>query len=205
MHYHMSDHYYSKQPQSTEKTLLVSSTLRGNDFQFLTGAGVFSKKGVDFGSKRLIEAFQAPEVEGDFLDLGCGYGPIGISLARVHEERQVFMVDINERAIGLATQNAQRHNVSNVSILQSDGFEQVQNQRFAAVITNPPIRAGKKVTQAFFEESASHLVKDGELWLVVQKKQGAPSVITFLSTLFTEVEVIEKKKGYYIIRAAHQV
>src|SRR5699024_7486576 len=121
------------------------------------------------------------------------------------EERQVFMVDINERAIGLATQNAQRHNVSNVSILQSDGFEQVQNQRFAAVITNPPIRAGKKVTQAFFEESASHLVKDGELWLVVQKKQGAPSVITFLSTLFTEVEVIEKKKGYYIIRAAHQV
>lgn len=205
MRYHMSDHYYSKQPQSTEKTLLVSSTLRGNDFQFLTGAGVFSKKGVDFGSKRLIEAFQAPEVEGDFLDLGCGYGPIGISLARVHEERQVFMVDINERAIGLATQNAQRHNVSNVSILQSDGFEQVQNQRFAAVITNPPIRAGKKVTQAFFEESASHLVKDGELWLVVQKKQGAPSVITFLSTLFTEVEVIEKKKGYYIIRAAHQV
>lgn len=201
----MSDHYYSKQPQSTEKTLLVSSTLRGNDFQFLTGAGVFSKKGVDFGSKRLIESFQAPEVEGDFLDLGCGYGPIGISLARVHEERQVFMVDINERAIGLATQNAQRHNVSNVSILQSDGFEQVQNQRFAAVITNPPIRAGKKVTQAFFEESASHLVKDGELWLVVQKKQGAPSVITFLSTLFTEVEVIEKKKGYYIIRAAHQV
>lgn len=205
MRYHMSDHYYSKQPQSTEKTLLVSSTLRGNDFQFLTGAGVFSKKGVDFGSKRLIESFQAPEVEGDFLDLGCGYGPIGISLARVHEERQVFMVDINERAIGLATQNAQRHNVSNVSILQSDGFEQVQNQRFAAVITNPPIRAGKKVTQAFFEESASHLVKDGELWLVVQKKQGAPSVITFLSTLFTEVEVIEKKKGYYIIRAAHQV
>lgn len=201
----MSDHYYSKQPQSTEKTSQVSSTLKGNDFQFLTGAGVFSKKGVDFGSKRLIESFQAPEAEGDFLDLGCGYGPIGISLARVHKEREVYMVDINERAIGLATQNAQRHNVSNVSIMQSDGFEQVKNQRFAAIITNPPIRAGKKVTQAFFKESATHLVEGGGLWLVVQKKQGAPSVITFLSTLFTEVKVIEKKKGYYIIRATHEI
>lgn len=200
----MSDHYYSKQPQSAEKTSLTTSTLKGHDFTFMTSSGVFSKKGVDFGSRLLIESFQVPEVEGDVLDLGCGYGPIGISIARYDERRKVYMVDINERAVSLANQNAQRHSVSNVTILQSDGFEQIQGQSFAAILTNPPIRAGKKVIQHFFKESTAHLLDGGELWVVVQKKQGAPSVITFLSTIFAEVEVVEKKKGYYIIRATHR-
>lgn len=199
----MSDHYYSKQPQSETKTSLISCRLKNHDFTFMAGSGVFSKKGIDFGSRLLIETFTAPKVAGDFLDLGCGYGPIGIAIATFYDERHVFMADINERAVHLAKQNAQRHNVSNVSIFQSDGFEHIQNQSFAAILTNPPIRAGKKVIQAFFEQSVTYLVDGGELWVVVQKKQGAPSVITFLSTLFTEVEVVEKKKGYYIIRAIH--
>ena len=197
----MSDHYYSKQPQSAEKTSLISCELKNHVFSFTTGSGVFSKRGIDFGSQLLIETFQAPDIAGDFLDLGCGYGPIGISIAYFHDEHQVYMVDINERAVELAKKNAQHHNVSNVHILQSNGFEHLQGQSFAAIITNPPIRAGKKVIQGFFKESATHLVDNGELWVVVQKKQGAPSIITYLSTLFSKVEVVQKKKGYYIIRA----
>ncbi len=197
----MSDHYYSKQPQSKEKSSSVECTLKHHPFTFTTGAGVFSKKGIDFGSRLLIETFQAPEVAGDFLDLGCGYGPIGISVAHFHQDRQVHLVDINERAIELAQQNAERNNVENTDIKQSDGFEHLQDHTFAAVLTNPPIRAGKKVIQHFFKTSAEHLVEGGELWVVVQKKQGAPSVISYLSTLFSEVDVIGRKKGYHIIRA----
>jgi len=197
----MSDHYYSKQPQSAEKTSIISCELKNHAFSFTTSSVVFSKRGIDFGSQLLIETFQAPDIAGDFLDLGCGYGPIGISIAYFHDEHQVYMVDINERAVELAKKNAQYHNVSNVHVMQSNGFEHLKGQSFAAIITNPPIRAGKKVIQGFFKESATHLVDKGELWVVVQKKQGAPSIITYLSTLFSKVEVVQKKKGYYIIRA----
>lgn len=197
----MSDHYYSKQPQSAEKTSFITCEFKNQAFSFSTSTGVFSKKGIDFGSRLLIESFQAPDIEGDFLDLGCGYGPIGISIAYFHDNHQVYMVDINERAIEFAQRNARHNDVSNVCIIQSDGFEHLKDQSFAAIITNPPIRAGKKVIQGFFKESVTHLVDGGELWVVIQKKQGAPSVITYLSTLFTEVEVVERKKGYYIIRA----
>ena len=197
----MSDHYYSKQPQSKETSSNIKCTLKNHTFSFTTGAGVFSKKGIDFGSRLLIESFQPPNQEGDFLDLGCGYGPIGISIAHFHRERHLYLVDINERAIALAKRNAQQNDVGNVTVMQSDGFEQVQNHIFAAIITNPPIRAGKQVIQRFFESSRTHLTEGGELWVVVQKKQGAPSVVKFLSAIFNEVDIIERKKGYHIIRA----
>lgn len=197
----MSDHYYSKQPQSKEKSSFVTCTLKDKDFTFMTGAGVFSKKGIDFGSRLLIETFQPPEVKGDFLDLGCGYGPIGISIAHFHRNRHISLVDINERAIELAKKNAEHNGVANVTIMQSNGFEHLQGRSFAAVLTNPPIRAGKQVIQDFFKQSAAHLVSGGALWVVVQKKQGAPSVIKYLSTLFKQVDVMKRDKGYYIIRA----
>jgi len=197
----MSDHYYSKQPQSKETSSNIMCTLKNHTFTFTTGAGVFSKKGIDFGSRLLIESFQPPDQKGDFLDLGCGYGPIGISIAHFYRERHLYLVDINERAIALAKRNAQQNDVGNVTVMQSDGFEQVQNHIFAAIVTNPPIRAGKQVIQCFFESSRTHLIEGGELWVVVQKKQGAPSVIKFLSTIFNQVDIIERKKGYHIIRA----
>lgn len=197
----MSDHYYSKQPQSKEQKSVITSTLKGKEFTYQTSSGVFSKKGVDFGSRLLIETFISPEISGDILDLGCGYGPIGITIAYFHRQRHVYLADVNERAIELAKHNAAINHVENISILQSDGLEQLQNQSFAVVLTNPPIRAGKKVIQRFFKESAARLIPGGELWVVVQKKQGAPSVITFLKTLFAEVDTVNRKKGYFIIRA----
>lgn len=201
MLYTMSDHYYSKQPQSKEKTFHITSSLKGETFTFQTGAGVFSKREVDFGSKLLIESFQMPELAGDVLDLGCGYGPIGISVAYFYRHRHVFLADVNERAIGLAKYNATMNNVENITILQSDGMAELKERTFAAVITNPPIRAGKQVIQRFYTESKKCLLPGGELWVVIQKKQGAPSTITFLKTLFEHVDIVNKKKGYYIIRA----
>lgn len=176
-------------------------TLRGHEFRFTTDSGVFSKRGVDFGTQLLIETFEEPEVAGDLLDVGCGYGPIGLALAKSFPNRLVQMIDVNERALELARENKRANHIDNVRIYQSDLFSEVGEQRFAAVVTNPPIRAGKRVVHAIFEQSRDHLLDGGELWVVIQKKQGAPSALEKLKELFPFVEVASKKKGYYIIKA----
>lgn len=196
----MSNHYYSKNPESESAPVYWDFQLKGHSFRFKTDRGVFSKKEVDFGSRLLIEAFQLSKV-GPVLDVGCGYGPIGISLAKSFPETIVHMVDVNERALGLAKENAALNKVENVKIYESDRLVQVEENKFQAILTNPPIRAGKKVVHDIFEQSAEHLAPAGELWVVIQKKQGAPSAIERLETLFEQVDVVEKKKGYFIIRA----
>jgi len=163
----MSDHYYSNNPQSKMVTETKDFTIRDHVLTLTTSTGVFSKKGIDFGSRLLIETFEAPSVQGDFLDLGCGYGPIGLTLAKEFSDRHVKMVDVNERAVTLAGENARQNDIENVTIQQSDGFSTISQETFAAIITNPPIRAGKKVIYPFFEKSATQLVSGGSLWVVV--------------------------------------
>ncbi|AKU26843.1 class I SAM-dependent methyltransferase [Anoxybacillus geothermalis] len=197
----MSEHYYSAAPTSERNPQTWTFTLRGHEFRFTTDSGVFSKRGVDFGTQLLIETFEEPEVAGDLLDVGCGYGPIGLALAKSFPNRLVQMIDVNERALELARENKRANHIDNVRIYQSDLFSEVGEQRFAAVVTNPPIRAGKRVVHAIFEQSRDHLLDGGELWVVIQKKQGAPSALEKLKELFPFVEVASKKKGYYIIKA----
>lgn len=197
----MSEHYYSSQPQSEMKTETKTFTLKNHSFTFTMSSGVFSKKGIDFGSKLLIENFQLPKVDGYLLDLGCGYGPIGLVLAKEHQDRTIVMIDINERAIRLANHNRKENQLNNVQVKKSDGYESLAGEKFAAIITNPPIRAGKKKVYQLLQSSIEHLVNEGELWIVVQKKQGAPSMISYLETLVPKVDIITRKKGYFIIRA----
>ena len=197
----MSEHYYSNKPQTESKPRQWKFTLREHTFTFETDAGVFSKSEVDFGSRVLIDTFEMPEVEGDVLDVGCGYGPIGLSIAKTNPERFVHMMDINTRAIALAEKNAQVNGIQNVRIFESDGLASVGDVKAAAILTNPPIRAGKETIFRFYDESYEKLVEGGELWIVIQKKQGAPSTVSHLEELFSEVDVVEKKKGYWIIRA----
>lgn len=168
---------------------------------FKTDNGVFSKREVDFGSKVLIEAFQMPELNGNILDVGCGYGPIGLTLAKEFAERTVHMVDVNERALTLASENARINKIPNIQIYESDRLLNVEAKDFAAILTNPPIRAGKQVVHDILEQSYERLLEGGELWVVIQKKQGAPSAIKKLEEMFDEVEIVEKNKGYFIIKA----
>jgi 16S rRNA (guanine1207-N2)-methyltransferase len=199
--YSVSDHYYSRKPQTESSPRHWNFTLLGNDFRFETDAGVFSKSEVDFGSRVLIDAFETPELEGDFLDIGCGYGPIGLSIAKANEGRTVHLVDVNTRAIQLAEKNAAANGIQNVRIYESDGLSAVQTANFAAILTNPPIRAGKETIFRFYKESHENLVSKGELWVVIQKKQGAPSTFSYLEEIFGQVEIVEKVKGYWILKA----
>ena len=198
----MSEHYYSNKPQTESKPRHWKFTLLGNVFQFETDSGVFSKSEVDFGSRVLIDTFQIPQIEGAILDVGCGYGPIGLSIAKQNPDRTVYMMDINERAVALSKKNAQVNGVQNVRIFESDGLAAVEEGlQIAAILTNPPIRAGKETVFKFYDGAYEKLTTGGELWIVIQKKQGAPSTISHLEEKFAEVEVVEKKKGYWIIRA----
>ena len=200
----ITEHYYSKKPNVKEVLRSWESEMSGKKFIFTTSPGVFSKNEVDFGSRLLVDVFEKPDIEGDILDLGCGYGPIGLSIARDYPEVVVKMIDINERAVKLARLNAEQNNVENVVIQQGDGFEGLSEaDKYAVIITNPPIRVGKEFIYQLFEQSKSYLKEKGELWIVIQKKQGAPSAQKFLEEHFKEVTIEGRKKGYFIIRATN--
>jgi 16S rRNA (guanine1207-N2)-methyltransferase len=197
----LSEHYYSRTQKVESDPKFWDFTLKNNQFRFKTDNGVFSKREVDFGSRLLIESFEMPKTEGSLLDVGCGYGPIGLSLAKYYQDRMIHMVDVNGRAIELAKENAELNRIQNVKVYESDCLLNVKEKTFAAILTNPPIRAGKKTVHDIFEQSFEHLTSQGELWVVIQKKQGAPSAIEKLNNLFNHVETIDKSKGYFVIRA----
>lgn len=194
-------HYYTSKPDVESKPQKFTFALRGKEFTFTTDAGVFSKKEVDFGSRVLIDTFEEPEIEGAIIDVGCGYGPIGLSLASSMPSRTIHMVDVNQRAILLSKQNADVNGISNVQIYESDRLAGIMAPSVAAIVTNPPIRAGKEIVHSIYEQSYDRLLENGELWVVIQKKQGAPSTVEKLESLFEEVEVVEKVKGYWIVKA----
>lgn len=195
------EHYYSRTQKVESDPKFWDYSLRNNHFRFKTDNGVFSKREIDFGSRLLIETFKMPDVVGSVLDVGCGYGPIGLSIAKDFPERTIYMVDINERALELTKENAELNGILNVKMYESDRLLSVTETNFAAILTNPPIRAGKSVVHDIFKQSYGHLVPKGELWVVIQKKQGAPSAMQRISELFTEVEIVNKEKGYFIIKA----
>lgn len=197
----MTDHYYSRTQNVESDPQFWDYTLKNTRFRFKTDNGVFSKNEVDFGSGLLIETFEMPDTDGDILDVGCGYGPIGLTVAKNWPERQIYMVDVNLRAVGLAKDNSELNGITNIKVYESDRLKAVKGMKFAAILTNPPIRAGKNIVHDIYEQSFDCLLPGGELWVVIQKKQGAPSTMDKLSLLFDEVETVIKKKGYYIIRA----
>ncbi|QGQ93608.1 class I SAM-dependent methyltransferase [Paenibacillus psychroresistens] len=196
----MTEHYYSAKPTTAHELNQIQVNLRGKDFTFITDAGVFSKKEIDFGSKLLIETMSMNRKD-SVLDVGCGYGPIGISAALLADQGRVTMVDINERAVLLSRDNAKRNGVNNVTVLQSDLLAQVVDQTFNCILTNPPIRAGKTIVHEIFVQAYAALVPGGQLWVVIQKKQGAPSAFAKLETLFGNVIEVTKDKGYRIFKA----
>ncbi|SEU30672.1 class I SAM-dependent methyltransferase [Paenibacillus sp. NFR01] len=196
----MSQHYYSQQPETRHDRREIQTVLRGKKFHLISDAGVFSKGDIDYGSRALIEAMEIPDGS-DVLDVGCGYGPIGLAAASLNPAGHVTMVDINNRAVELSRENARNNGIGNVTVLQSDVLSAVVEQKFDVVLTNPPIRAGKAVVHQIFEEAYRQLNEGGSLWIVIQKKQGSPSAVAKLESLFPEVEELGKDKGYRIIRA----
>ena len=194
----MADHYFTPSPQSEHHPARVETEYRGHTLLFETDSGVFSRWEMDRGTEVLLNSL--PEnIVGTVLDMGCGYGAIGVAVGGAYAECDVTMADINERACELAKQNAAKNGIR-AKVLQSDGYARVLGSRFDFILQNPPIRAGKAVIYRMFADAATCLNEDGSLWLVIRKQQGAPSAITYLKTLFADVAAVEKKSGYWVLR-----
>ena len=193
----MGEHYFTKEPTSASCAAPAVWQHGDRDYEFITDSGVFCRGHVDFGSKVLVESL--PALRGRVLDLGCGYGFIGIAAKLLNPKIELLMCDINARALALAKSNAKKHGVA-AETVQSDGFSEVQGS-FDFVITNPPVRAGKAVYYPWFEEAAKRLNPGGTLYLVLQRKQGAPSAQRHLETLFDKVTMIGRSAGFHVIAA----
>ena len=195
----MNDQYYTADPTSESRPVPCAFPYRGHGLNFMTDAGVFSKGELDMGSRLLLDAL--PAFTGDVLDIGCGWGAIGIAVSKANKKACVTMVDVNRRALGLCQENCQRNGVS-AEILESDGMAAVMGRKFDAIITNPPIRAGKQVIYKMFADAAVSLKENGALYLVIRKQQGAESCVKYLKTLFNEVEKLDKSGGFWVLKAS---
>ncbi|MBQ9251434.1 MAG: methyltransferase [Clostridia bacterium] len=195
----MNDQYYTREPGSESRPVKCAFEYRGRALCFTTDAGVFSRGELDTGTRLLLEAL--PEsMAGEILDLGCGWGPIGVSVKATWPECEVTLADVNLRALEWSRKNAERNGVA-VRCVESDGFSALAASSFDAVITNPPIRAGKQTIYRMFEEAHTHLQPGGSLYLVIRKQQGAESAIKYLKTLYASVEKLDRSAGFWVIEA----
>ena len=196
----MGSHYFKNDGNVKSEERLIRFHFRGKLFELFSDNGVFSKSGLDEGSNILIEYILKLPLNGRLLDMGCGYGPIGLTLATFFENSFVDMFDINERAVNLARKNQEKLGIKNVEIGVSDGFKNVKNE-YNFIFINPPIRAGKQVIYKMFEDSFASLCNDGNLVIVIRKSHGAPSAQKKLIEIFGNCEIKEKNKGYYILQS----
>lgn len=198
----MTEQYYTADPTSASNPVPCAFPYRGYGLNFMTDAGVFSKGELDPGTRLLLDAL--PDLAGDVLDVGCGWGAIGIALAKAYPDCRVTMLDVNRRALALCWDNAARNRVT-VECLESDGLTAVAGRTFDTVVTNPPIRAGKQVIYGMFADAARQLRPGGALYLVIRKQQGAESCMKYLKTIFASVDKLDKSNGYWVLRASGPV
>ena len=191
-------HYFTDNTDLESSPVQFIFRYRQYDFLFMSDIGVFSKSMIDYGSRVLLECFEKND-EQSLLDVGCGYGTFGICLKKVYPDLKVDMIDVNDRALNLAMQNAQKNNVD-VHVYKSSVYEMVQDT-YDIIVSNPPVRAGKNVVTAILEGAYAHLNSNGSLWVVLQKKQGAPSAKKKMTEVFGNCEIVKRDKGYYILKS----
>lgn len=198
-------HYYDERPDVKSDIAHFTYTYKHYNLKLATDSGVFSKGKIDFGSDLLVRTFLKDHTPGPtkrIVDVGCGYGPIGLMLAQVAPHDSVTLVDVNQRALELTKNNAQTNQLDNVTVHYNDGLADIGDESQDYVVTNPPIRAGKTVVHGILEDAFRTLVTDGALFVVIQKKQGMASAKKKMEAVFGNVEVLDKSKGYYILKSS---
>ena len=193
----MTDHYFTNAnlPSDTRK---ITYNFEDSSITFTSDLGVFSKDKLDYGSRLLIETFMNQGIyNASILDVGCGYGFIGLSLAKFRNAK-VTMVDVNKRALHLANMNIKSNKIENAEAFESNVYESVEG-KYDFIITNPPIRTGRETVLEFLRGAKEHLNENGELWFVMRKNHGALTVAKLIEDLY-KIEVVEKSKGFLIFR-----
>ena len=198
-------HYYDFDPSIESKIREIEFEVQGIKMRLKTDNGVFSKNRVDEGSLAFLKVLLPLKLTGNILDLGCGYGTIGLTIAMSDSSVRVTLADVNSRALSLCERNAKELGLSQrVTCLQSDIFEKIEG-RYDSIVVNPPIRAGKKVTYAMYEGSKQFLIDGGSLYIVIRKAQGALTACEYIKSIFGNCKLIDRSKGYYIYQAVKQL
>ena len=192
----MNEQYFTSKPTSESRPIRFSADILGVSCAFTTDAGVFSRGELDEGTRILLEAL--PEIHGRALDLGCGWGAVGVTLGKKYPSANFVLADVNERALELSRRNLRDNGVENAETVLSDAFQSLSGT-FDFIITNPPIRAGKAVIYGMFYRAKDFLASDGRLFIVIRKQQGAPSAVKHLEEIYTSVQMIAREKGYWVI------
>ena len=188
-------YYFDKNTNVESKEVTTRAEIGGRLYTFKTDNNVFSKRGLDFGTRTLLESIDLKNISGDVLDFGCGYGPIGIYI-KSNTNANVDMIDVNVRALNLAKSNASINKVD-VNIFESDIYSNV-DKKYDYIITNPPIRVGKKILYEILIKAKEHLKDNGHLIFVINKDQGAKSTMKDMEKYYS-VKLIDKNKGFYVI------
>ncbi len=191
-------HYFENDQNLPSNLKKTTTSIFNQNFIFYTDNGVFAKHGLDYGSRLLLESLPYQELKGPVLDVGCGYGVLGIIVNKI-TNLDVDMVDVNKRALHLSKRNIKENKCTNINVFESNCYENV-TKKYRTIITNPPIRAGKKIVYDILLNARSHLESDGVLYLVIRKEQGAKSTISDLKKYY-DVDIVNKSKGFYIIVA----
>ncbi len=189
-------HYFTNDNNIKSEEHKIKFSFKNNDYEFILDNGVFSKTKLDFGTLTLLESLDFDNIKGRVLDFGCGWGPIGI-IVKKNSDAIVDMVDINLRSINLSKKNSELNNV-NVNVFESNIYSNVNN-KYNFIITNPPIRVGKKILYEILFNAYDYLEENGELWLVISKNQGAKSLLKDLQNKYS-VNIITKNKEFYVFR-----
>ena len=196
----MGEQYFAKRPASKRRPTQFEITLRGHPFTFQTDAGVFSRKEIDRGTELLLEAVRLGPCEA-ILDLGCGYGAIGIVAARLSEGGHVVLTDVNERAASLARANLAANEIGNAEVRVGDLYAPVEDLAFDHILCNPPIRAGRGVVDRIVGDAPGHLLDGGSLWLVARTRQGADSLRSRMMKAFNNAAVVKRGSGFKVLRS----
>ena len=193
--WNMNEFYYTSNPSSQSNERSFTVDFLDETCFFTYDNGVFSKGELDEGTTYLLSSL--PALHGRILDLGCGWGPVGVILGKKYPAAEIIMSDVNERALALSRKNLAANGVTNAVCIASDGFEKIEG-KFDAIITNPPIRAGKEKIYGMFDEAMVHLTEGSALYLVIRKQQGAESAVKYLAHY--GVEILTKKKGFWVLK-----
>ena len=195
-----TEHYFSELPKSEAKLGMVHTRLRGEPFKFITASSVFSKKQVDPGTRLLIEAMQLPD-KGNVLDVGCGYGAVGIAAAASNPKLHVVMTDVNMRAVQLARRNIKINNVRNAEVRHGYLYEPIKDSAFNCVLSNPPVSAGMEIVKALITQAPQVMLGEATFQMVIRSKIGTKTLPSVFNEAFGNCLVLERKSGYRVLMA----
>jgi 16S rRNA (guanine1207-N2)-methyltransferase len=199
----IADHYFTEHPRSKPQLGLIHTYLRGRPFDFVTASGVFSRRRVDLGTRLLIESMILPK-EGHALDVGCGYGAVGIAAASFNPRLYVTLVDVNARAVWLASQNIERNCAGNAEAKRGCLYEPVKDLNFDCVLSNPPVSVGMETVKAIISEAPEHMTQKAHLQMVVKSKVGGKRLQMIFKEAFGNVTILARESGYRVLMSTKQ-